>query len=184
MVVEIGSEPARVYDPYARYWEDFPKGLHFTTRGITVTETHVVNWSMLAGDWLPIHVDQATSEKGPFGSVIAHGPLTLALALGLVTQSNFFGDAIIAWLGLDEVRLPAPVRPGDTIRVEVRVDEQVGTSRPDRGRISIGYRVFSQADETVMTFRSTFLMRKRGSLSAAPAHPDGGAALDHQGGAG
>ena len=108
---------------YAKYWEDFPEDLTFETRGITVTETHIVVWSMVAGDWLPIHVDREFTAQTAFGEPIAHGPLTLSLALGLVTQSGIYGDSIIAWLGLDEVRLPAPVRIGDTIRVHGIVEE-------------------------------------------------------------
>jgi itaconyl-CoA hydratase len=162
MLEEIGSETQQAaYGPYDRWWEDFETDLEFTTRGITVTETHIVNWSMLGGDWLPIHVDQEESAGGPFGSVIAHGPLTLALALGLVTQSNFFGDSVVAWLGLDELRLPAPVRPGDTVRVHVTVLEVAETSKPERGRLRIGYRVMNQERETVMTFTSGFLVRRK-----------------------
>lgn len=154
-------------DLYTRWWEDFPTGLEFETRGVTVTETHVVNWSALAGDWLPIHVDREYARGTAFGETVAHGPLTLALALGLVTQSNVFGDAIIAWLGLDELRLPAPVRIGDTVRVRGRVDEAATTSRPERGRVHIAYDVANQRDETVMRFRSGFLMKRRGSFDGA-----------------
>lgn len=128
---------------------------------MTVTETHIVNWANLAGDWLPIHVDHAASARAPFGSVIAHGPLTLALSLGLVVQSGFFGDAVVAWLGLDEVRLPQPIRPGDTIYVNVTVSEQATTSNPQRGRVALAYEVTNQRDEVVLTFSSGFLMHRR-----------------------
>ncbi|MBA2556003.1 MAG: hypothetical protein H0V12_01435 [Chloroflexi bacterium] len=131
------------------------------TRGVTVTEAHIVNWSMLSGDWLPIHVDHEVGRAGPFGSIIGHGPLTLNLALGLVVQSGFFGDAIIAWLGLDTVRLPRPVRPGDTIRARVEVVEQVPTKRPECGRVSVAYDVRNQHDESVLTCTSALLMRRR-----------------------
>jgi acyl dehydratase len=146
---------------YERYWEDFPADLTFETRGITVTETHIVVWSMVAGDWLPIHVDREFTKQTAFGEPIAHGPLTLSLALGLVTQSGIYGDAIIAWLGLDEVRLPAPVRIGDTIRVCGTVEEQVESSKPGRGRVRFRYEIRNQRGETVMTYKSTFLMRRR-----------------------
>lgn len=149
------------FRPYDRYWEDFAAGTHLRTRGMTVTETHVVSWANLAGDWLPLHVDQDASSRTDFGSVIAHGPLSLALSLGLVIQTGFFGDAVIAWLGLDEVRATAPVFPGDTIHVVARVTEQEPTRRPERGRVTLAYDVRNQRDETVMTFTSGFLMRVR-----------------------
>lgn len=146
---------------YEKHWEDFPADLTFETRGITVTETHIVVWSMVAGDWLPIHVDREFTKRTAFGEPIAHGPLTLSLALGLVTQSGIYGDSIIAWLGLDEVRLPAPVRIGDTIRVRGTVEEQTPSSKPERGRVRFRYEVTNQRAETVMTYKSSFLMRRR-----------------------
>lgn len=146
---------------YERWWEDFPEGTSFETRGITVTETHIVNWSMLAGDWLPIHVDRHYSATTPFGAPIAHGPLTMALALGLVTQANVFGNAIIAWLGIDELRARKPVHIGDTIRVRAEVVEQAKTSKDGRGRVHMAYDVCNQRDEVVMTFRSGFLMKRQ-----------------------
>jgi len=149
------------FRPYDRYFEDFVVGTHLTTRGMTVTETHIVSWANLAGDWLPLHVDQDASSRTPFGSVIGHGPLSLALALGLVIQTGFFGDAVIAWLGLDAVRATAPVLPGDTIHVVARVTEQEPTRRPERGRVTLAYDVRNQRDEQVMTFTSGFLMRVR-----------------------
>lgn len=144
-----------------RWWEDFVPGLVIGTRGMTVTESHVVQWANFAGDWLPLHVDQHTSAQTTFGGVIAHGPLTLALALGLVIQSGCFGDCVIAWLGLDEVRLPLPVHPGDTITVKVTVTDRSPTSKPGRGRATLRYDVANQHGDTVMTFDSTFLMHRR-----------------------
>lgn len=151
---------AAVYDPYARRWEDFPVGTTLRTRGVTVTEAHVVQWSMLGGDWLPIHVDHEHAAATPFGGVVAHGPLTISLALGLVVQSNFLGDAVIAWLGMDEVRLPRPVLVGDTIHVEVEVTEQALT-RKGRGRISAFYDVRNQREEQVVHFTTGFLLHRR-----------------------
>lgn len=155
------------FRPFDRFWEDFTTGSSVRTRGMTVTETHIVNWANLAGDWLPIHVDHHTSGQTPFGGVIAHGPLTLALSLGLVIQTGFFGDAVIAWLGLDEVRLPAPVHPGDTITAVATVAEQVPTSKPERGRIRLAYEVATQDGRTVLTFSSGFLLRRRDHASVA-----------------
>jgi itaconyl-CoA hydratase len=146
---------------YDRWWEDFSEGTAFQTRGVTVTETHVVNWASLAGDWLPFHMDREYAAGTPFGQRIAHGPLTLALSLGLVVQTGVFGDAIVAWLGLEDVRAVAPVLLGDTIRVVAEVVEHVPTSKPGQGRLHLGYTVCNQRDETVMTYRSVFLMRRK-----------------------
>lgn len=158
------------FRPYDRYFDDFAVGTHLTTRGMTVTEAHIVMWANLAGDWLPLHVDQDASSRSVFGSVIGHGPLSLALALGLVIQTGFFGDAVIAWLGLDDVRATSPVLPGDTIHVVARVVEQEPTRKPERGRVTLSYDVRNQREDTVMTFTSGFLMRVRGTASDAASN--------------
>lgn len=155
-----GLEERLEFRPYDRHWEDFPRGTFVRTRGMTITETHIVNWANLAGDWLPLHVDHHVSAQSPFRSVIAHGPLTIAVALGLVIQSGFFGDSVLAWLGLDEVRLPRPVVPGDTVYVHAEVVEHLETSKPHRGRIVVRYDVTNQRDEQVLTFLSGFLMHR------------------------
>jgi acyl dehydratase len=144
-----------------RSWESFIVGEHVRTESITVTEAHVVSWAGLTGDWVPLHVDAEYASTSMYGERIAHGPLTLALALGLATRTGIFGDAVVAWLGLDDVRLPQPVRLGDTIHAEVRVEESRPTSKPDRGLAVCGYTVFNQRGESVMTFRSSFLLRRR-----------------------
>lgn len=156
-----GRDHTNRFDPYTRYWEDFSKGTLLSTRGITVTEAHVVQWSMLGGDWLPIHVDHEYAGSTAYGGIIAHGPLTIALALGLVVQSGFFGDAVIAWLGMDEVRLPLPVRIGDTLHTDLEVTEHLPTSTPARGRIVAHYEVQNQRNETVLRFDSGFLLHRQ-----------------------
>jgi acyl dehydratase len=88
-----------------------------------------------------------------------------------VTRTGVFGDAVVAWLGLDEVRLPAPVRFGDTIRARVDVVESRPTSKPDRGLAILAYTVRNQHDEVVMTFRSSFLLKR-----LVPAAVDAGTA--------
>lgn len=158
-----GGASSSVYRQPERAWEDFEPGLVIESRGMTVTESHIVQWANFAGDWLPLHVDQHRSASTPFGGVIAHGPLTLALALGLVIQTGCFGDAVIAWLGLDDVRLPAPVKPGDTVTVQATVVDQTPSRRTtERGRATLSYEVCNQRGEVVMTFSSTFMLRRNG----------------------
>lgn len=142
-----------------RTWESFVLGERIESARITVTEAHVVNWASLTGDWVPLHMDAEYAAATSFGERIAHGPLTFALALGLITRTGVFGDAVVAWLGVDGLRLPAPVLFGDTVGVTVEVAESRPTSKPDRGLTVLTYTVRNQRDETVMTFTSSFLLR-------------------------
>lgn len=142
-------------------WEDFPVGRSITTPAVTVTESHLVQFSSLTGDWYPIHTDTEYAKASPFGQRIAHGPLTFALAVGLMYQSRAYGDAIVAWLGAEQIRALAPVFIGDTLHVVAEVTGSRASKDPSRGVVNLEYRVRNQKDEDVMFLALTMLMRAR-----------------------
>jgi itaconyl-CoA hydratase len=144
----------------ARLLPDYHVGTTVTTRGVTVTETHLVGWANLTGDWLPLHMDEEYASTTQFGGRLAHGPLTLALALGLSTQIGLFDpESAIAWLGLDEVRATNPVRPGDTIRADVEILEARPSRTPGQGVLRLGYRVRNQRGDQVLSFVNALLIK-------------------------
>lgn len=142
-------------------WEDFPAGKTIKTPALTVTETHLVQFAGLTGDYYPVHTDAEWAAKSPFGQRIAHGPLTFAFAVGLMYQSQAYGEAIIAWLGANNVRATVPVFIGDTVHVVAEVTESRATKDPSRGVVSLKYTVRNQKDEDVMSFDFNLLMRAR-----------------------
>jgi len=101
-----------------KYFEDFQVGETVVTRARTVTETDIVSFAALTGDWYPLHTDVEYAKKGPFGERIAHGLLVLSIANGLLP---LYDMAIIAFYGMDKVRFTAPTKIGDTIHVELEV---------------------------------------------------------------
>lgn len=125
---------------------------------MTVTETHVVAWAGLTGDWMPHHTDDEFARRSRFGGRIAHGPLTLSLALGLVTQSGIFADSVVAWLGLEDVRAISPVHLGDTIRVRAEVTHMRETRERLRHVGHLRHHVVNQDDTEVMTFTNKLLL--------------------------
>ena len=146
-------------------WEDFPVVRAVTTLAVTVTKAHVVQFASLTGDWYPLHTNAEWSAKTPFRQRIAHGPLTLALAVGLMYQSQVYGDAILAWLGADQVRATAPVFFGDTVHVVATVTGSRPSKDPSRGVVILDYTVRNQRGEDVMSFSFTLLMRSREAAS-------------------
>lgn len=144
-------------------FEDFPKGRVCRTQGVTVTESHVVSWAALTGDWYPLHMDEEFARKrSTFGKRVAHGPLIFALSIGLMARSGVFGDAIVAWLGCDDLRATEPVFLGDTVRLEATVsDSRRSKSDPSRGVVSLQYRTFNQHDRIVLFCIFTLMMRAR-----------------------
>ena len=144
-----------------KYWEDFSVGDKVTSMGITVTETHVVTWAGLTMDYYPLHMDKEYAAKTPFKERIVHGPLTFAMAVGLMGMTGYAKDSVIAWLGVDDMRIPAPVKIGDTIRLHAEITELRETKNPDQGFTMMRYEVVNQREETVMTFNMKFLMHRR-----------------------
>ena len=145
-----------------KYGDDFKIGDRHTTPRITVTETHVVNWAGLTGDFYPLHMDRVYAEATQFGERLAHGPLIFGLAVGLVAQAGFGEDAPIAWLGVDDLRMLAPVKIGDTIHVVVEIKEQKTTSNPKKGVQTWRYTVVNQNGVTVMSFDYKMMFHMRG----------------------
>ena len=101
-----------------------------------------------------------------FGTRIAHGPLVYTMSIGLM-PIDFFGDAIVAFLGADDLRHTAPVFAGDTIDVRAEVTEARATSAGDAGVVTIRYVTRNQRGETVQHGKFTFLVAKRPAAAAA-----------------
>ena len=144
-----------------KYWEDFSEGDKVTSMAITVTEAHLVTWAGLTMDYYPLHMDKEYAAGTPFKERIAHGPLTFALAVGLMGTTGYAKDSVIAWLGVTDMRIPAPVKIGDTIRLHAEITELRETKNPNQGLTVMRYEVVNQRDETVMTFDMRFLMHRR-----------------------
>ncbi|MHC6229161.1 MaoC/PaaZ C-terminal domain-containing protein [Arthrobacter sp. MMS24-T111] len=142
------------------YWDALVEGDRIDSPAITVTEAHLVQWAGLTGDWVSLHLDAEYAATTPFGQRIGHGPLTLAVGLGLMTQTGYFTN-VVAWLGLDEVRAVQPVFIGDTIHAEVTVRTARATKRPDAGIWTLDYTIVKQDGTTVMTFTTSLMIKRR-----------------------
>jgi acyl dehydratase len=145
-----------------KFGDDFKVGDVFQTQGMTMTEAHVVSWAGLTGDFYPLHMDREYAAKSQFGERLVHGPFIFAVAVGLVALAGFGGDAAIAWLGVDGMRMLAPVRIGDTVRVDVRVKETRVTRDPRKGVQTWTYTVLNQRDEPVLVFDYQLMFHLRG----------------------
>src|SRR5207237_2363458 len=104
------------------YFDDLAVGQEWESPGRTVTETDIVNFAGLSGDFNPIHVDHEFAKTTPFRRPIAHGILVMAVGSGLGTHSPPMRT--IAFLGIRELRFTGVVYPGDTIRVRTTVLEK------------------------------------------------------------
>jgi 3-hydroxybutyryl-CoA dehydratase len=96
-------------------FEELATGAAFTSRGRTVTETDVVQFAALTGDFHPLHTDAVFAAAGPFGERVAHGMLTISYAVGLVPLDP---RRVLALRRIGDVVFKRPVRLGETIHVE------------------------------------------------------------------
>jgi acyl dehydratase len=137
---------------------DLTAGETVTTAGRTIGEGDITLFAGLAGDFTPIHVDDAFARTTPFGERIAHGPLTLSVAVGLLTQTGLLGERVI---GLVNVNwdFAGPVRIGDTIRAKVTVEEVRPTSKTGRNLATFLFEVVNQRGETVQTGRLRVIVK-------------------------
>lgn len=153
--------PERIWgDPQTKNFEDFAIGDVMVTRGRTVDIGDITTFAGLTGDFYPLHIDETHGQKTRFGTRIAHGPLTFAIAVGLVGISNFYGDAIVALLEVRSIRATKPVLPGDTLHVRATVVEHEAGTNPKYGTLGVRYEVKNQKDECVMNFVQVMLAKR------------------------
>jgi acyl dehydratase len=142
------------------YLEDFNVGEKIISSGRTVTEADIVMFAGISGDWNELHTNAEFMKNSPFGQRIAHGMLTLSIASGLTMQARERKPIeVLAFLGMDNVRLTSPVFIGDTIRVESEIIEaRPSKSRPGTGILRFKNVVKNQRDETIATWETALLV--------------------------
>jgi acyl dehydratase len=151
-----------------RYFDDFAVGEQFVSRGATISEAAILDFA-LKYDPQRFHLDVEAAKATPYGGLIASGFQTLVIAFRMFLQLGDFDHASVGSPGMDELRWLAPVRPGDTLRTFAEVLEKTPSrSKPDRGSMVVGFRVLTQRDETVMTFRTTVILLRRPATDPAP----------------
>ena len=101
------------------HFEDLTVGDRWISLGRTVTETDVVNFAGMTGDYDPLHVDHEFARQTPFGKPIAHGLLGLSLVAGLASQCP--SVRTIAFLKIENWDFLKPIYIGDTVHAETEV---------------------------------------------------------------
>jgi acyl dehydratase len=162
------TETSFPVDRAQRYFEDYRPGLVLEFGAVPVDEAQIVDFARKY-DPQPFHVDAAQAAQGPFGGLIASGWHTGSLMMRLLVEHYLSPLASLGSPGLDELRWPAPVRPGDTLSVRVTILEaRRSASKPDRGLVRSLLEVLNQRREVVMSCRALNFMRCR-DRPTAPA---------------
>lgn len=143
------------------YFEEFQAGQQIITAARTITETDIVLFAGLSGDFNQIHVDAEFSKTTPFGARVAHGILGLSIASGLVVQTGFMEGTIMAFREINEWKFIKPIYIGDTIHVETEIKETKALPRIGGGSIIIALDVKNQKGDTLMKGSWTALITSR-----------------------
>lgn len=132
------------------YFEEFSVGQRITSVGRTVTESDIMSFAGLTGDYNQIHTDAEFAKGTQFGQRIAHGLLGLSIAVGLLMRTGVLEGTVLAFREIVEWKFVKPVFIGDTIHVEMEAKELKAMPRIGGGLAHVALEVKNQKDETLM----------------------------------
>jgi len=150
-----------VTDHGLRYFDDYLPGATYDCGSISVDQAGIVSFAR-EFDPQPFHVDPEAAASGPYGGLIASGWHTAVLLMRQLVEHYVSAEASLGSPGLDEIRWPYPVRPGDTLRVRATVIEaRRSLSKPDRGIVRTMAEAVNQDDRAVMRATAINFFRVR-----------------------
>ncbi len=143
-----------------RYYDDLKIGDRFDSESFPVTERAIVEFASQF-DPQQFHLDAEFATRTIFEGLTASGWHTAAISMRLFVRRLGFTDGAIG-LGVDEMRWPTAVRPGDVLRVETEILDLRGSkSKPDFGIVRLRNTTRNQKNEIVQTMLASALVRKR-----------------------
>jgi len=146
ILANVTDHPERVI----RYFDDYVPGLTVDCGTFSVSEADIIAFAE-EYDPQPFHTDPVGAKNGPFGGLIASGWQTTARMMRLLVDHFVSPETSLGAAGIDEIRWPRPVRPGDTLHVLATVlDARRSSSKPDRGIVRTLAELTNQHGELVM----------------------------------
>src|SRR5213595_759138 len=143
-----------------RYFDDLTQGDRFKSATYEVTEEQIISFAR-EFDPQPFHLDSAVARQTMFKGLIASGWHTAAITMRLFVQTLNFAEGAIG-LGVDELRWPNAVKPGDALQVETEiVDLRESRSKPSHGIVRIRNTTTNQRGEIVQTMMASALVLRR-----------------------
>ena len=132
------------------YFEEFEVGMSFTSPGRTITESDIVSFSGLSGDFTQIHTDMEFSKQTVVGERVAHGLLGLAIVSGLAVRTGVLEGTVLAFREIVDWKFVKPIFIGNTVHVYQEIIEVKPLPRLGGGAVNIELRLINQQDEVVM----------------------------------
>jgi len=142
----------------ARYLEDLKPGAAFESRRHTITEEAIVAFAR-EFDPQPIHTDPAAAKRGFFGRLVASGWHTAALTMKMLTEAEMDISGGLIGAGMEELKWPTPLAPGDTIHVRVDIlESRASKSRPEIGIVRARIRTLRDDESAVLQMTANLIV--------------------------
>lgn len=143
------------------FLEDLVPGQVFTSDARAVVDAASIKRFAGEYDRQPFHLDEAAARPTFFKELVASGWHTTAMTMQLIIETLPLSHGIIG-SGVDELRWPRPVRPGDTLRLHCEIiDVQPSKLRPSRGTVRVRMTTLNQNDEPVQTMVANLMAFRR-----------------------
>ena len=145
----------------SRYFEDYTPGHVYEFGEITVSEAEIIEFAKKF-DPQYFHIDSAKAKASRFGGLVASGWHTASVTMRLYVDHYLSHAASLASPGVDELRWPNPVRPGDILTVRVTILEaRPSRSKPDRGIVRAKIETLNQRKELVLSMIGLSIIGRR-----------------------
>ena len=145
-----------------KYFEEFAVGDEYLSPSRTLTETDVVLFAAMSGDYNELHTSEEFGKSTQFGKRIGHGLLGLAVSHGLFFRLGLLEGTAIAFLGVESWNFEGPFFIGDTIRVKIRVAEKKESKKkPDRGIVKFFFEVMKESRSRIQSGYQSIMVKRK-----------------------
>ena len=149
------------------YFEDFEPGQVFAGANRIALDAESIKAFAAEFDPQPFHLDEEAAGRSIFSGLAASGWHTSAVTMRLLIDGDLRVAGGLVGLGVEELRWPRAVRPGDELRVEARVLEvRESKSRPQQGLVRFRITTLNQRDEIVQVSVNTTIVPRRPGAAA------------------
>ena len=145
------------------YFEDLQPGQMIHTGGSPAcVDADTIKTFARQYDPQPFHIDEAAAANTFFRGLVASGWHTTAITMRLMVDGGVPLAGGIIGAGVDELRWPRPVEPGDRLHVESEVLEvRPSRSRPEQGLAKVRITTLNQNNEPVQIMTCNLVVQRR-----------------------
>ena len=144
-----------------RFFEDIEVGQRFRSGNIEVTAERIKAFAA-EFDPQPFHLDEVAADQSFFAGLAASGWHTAAIVMRLIVESDLRPAGGTIGAGVEDIRWPRAVRPGDVLHLEGEVLEmRASRSRPELGIVKIRATALNQNGDPVQISTPVLMVRRR-----------------------